>query len=57
MINICACMGPQRGDPYCPCEMRRRGMEPTGPTEQERREFQEALARYCVQPDDDKEQS
>lgn len=46
-MNLCACMGPQRGDPFCHCEMKRRGLEPTGPSEQEKREFQEALARFC----------
>jgi hypothetical protein len=25
-INACACMGPQLGQPYCPCEMQRRGL-------------------------------
>jgi len=26
MINLCACMGPRLGQPYCPCEMQRRGL-------------------------------
>lgn len=30
-LNFCACMGPIGNDPYCPCEMRRRGFEPSGP--------------------------
>ena len=25
-INFCACMGPRFGQPYCPCEMQRRGL-------------------------------
>lgn len=29
-LNICACMGPQNGEPYCPCKMRREGLETTG---------------------------
>lgn len=24
--NFCACMGPLYGEPYCACEMRRRGL-------------------------------
>jgi len=24
-MSFCACMGPQRGDPYCYCEMHRIG--------------------------------
>lgn len=48
-MKICACMGPMRGDPYCPCEMERRGLQATGPSEEEKRAFQEALARYCTQ--------
>lgn len=26
MINLCACMGPQGDDPYCPCEMEQKGL-------------------------------
>jgi hypothetical protein len=26
-LNICACVGPQNGEPYCPCTMRREGLE------------------------------
>ena len=28
MINICACFGPQNGDPECPCKMRSMGLKP-----------------------------
>lgn len=28
-ITPCACMGPLSGEPYCPCEMRRRGLPPS----------------------------
>lgn len=24
--SFCACMGPRFGQPYCPCEMQRRGL-------------------------------
>lgn len=44
-FNACACMGPQKGDPYCPCEMTRRGLEPTGPTPEELEAFKEALRK------------
>jgi hypothetical protein len=26
-ISMCACMGPGYGEPYCPCEMSRRGLD------------------------------
>ena len=26
----CCCLGAKNGDPYCPCEMRRSGLEPSG---------------------------
>lgn len=25
-LNLCACLGPGYGEPYCPCEMTRRGI-------------------------------
>lgn len=25
-MNLCACLGPVDGDPYCPCEMKHRGL-------------------------------
>lgn len=28
-LNLCACMGRIGTDPYCPCEMRSRGLTPT----------------------------
>lgn len=28
-FTMCACMGPVCGEPYCPCEMRRRGLAPS----------------------------
>lgn len=27
----CACMGRQGDDPFCPCVMRQKGLEPTDP--------------------------
>lgn len=30
-FNLCACMGPNGDDPYCPCEMDRRGLVATDP--------------------------
>ena len=27
---MCGCIGKQGNDPYCPCEMRQRGLAPTG---------------------------
>lgn len=45
----CACIGPTRGDPYCPCQMERFGLKATGPSEEEKKAFQEALAKYCAE--------
>ena len=28
-MNLCACMGKIANDPYCPCEMKKRGMKVT----------------------------
>ena len=28
-LQLCACMGPQGDEPYCPCEMSRMGLEST----------------------------
>jgi hypothetical protein len=28
-ISVCACIGPVHGEPYCACEMRRRGLPPS----------------------------
>lgn len=30
-IDVCACMGPQGDDPYCPCVMITKGLKPTDP--------------------------
>jgi hypothetical protein len=36
-------MGPQRGDPYCWCEMQRRGLTPTLPSQEEVDKMKDAL--------------
>ena len=28
-LSMCGCMGPGYGEPYCPCEMTRRGLPPS----------------------------
>jgi hypothetical protein len=45
-VNLCACMGPRYGDPYCYCEMKRRGLTPTEPPKIEWEQFHEALKDY-----------
>lgn len=41
----CFCMGPQGTDPYCPCEMRQRGLNPTNPwTPEKIKELEDVLA-------------
>lgn len=29
-LNLCACMGPQNGEPYCPCRMVKEGLPTSG---------------------------
>lgn len=44
--NICACLGPQNGEPYCPCRMRREGLETSSQWAQEDIDaLQKALAK------------
>lgn len=45
-FNLCACMGPRYGDPYCYCEMKRRGLKPTDPPEIEWKQFEDALKQF-----------
>lgn len=33
-INMCACLGAAPGEPYCPCEMDRRGLAPSAARQQ-----------------------
>lgn len=43
-ISFCACMGKIGNDPYCPCEMKSRGLEPTNLwTEEEKARLHAAL--------------
>lgn len=46
----CACMGPSWGDPYCPCEMKQKGLKSNyvPMTEQERKELFEKLMQTRV---------
>jgi hypothetical protein len=43
-MSLCACMGPQRGDPYCYCEMHRRGLTPAPASESEVFRLREVLS-------------
>jgi hypothetical protein len=46
-ISMCACMGPVGDDPYCPCDMRRRGLVPTNPwTPEKIAELHRVLDKY-----------
>lgn len=43
-LNICACIGPINGEPYCPCQMRRAGLETSGKwTQEDITQIQKAL--------------
>ncbi len=47
-LNSCFCIGKVGNDPYCPCEMRSRGLEPTNLwTPEAIAEFEKALLPYC----------
>lgn len=37
----CACIGPVHGEPYCPCEMTRRGIQPSAERLAEQARFKE----------------
>jgi hypothetical protein len=44
--NICACMGPQGGDPVCPCRMRAQGLQPSNQwTEEDKERLGYALSQ------------
>ncbi|MBK3779836.1 hypothetical protein G3A43_06185 [Paraburkholderia aspalathi] len=43
-INMCACMGPLAGEPYCPCEMTRRGLPPSPEREAAQSDAERRLA-------------
>lgn len=40
-IKVCACMGAVHGEPYCPCEMERRGLPPSSERLAEEARFKE----------------
>lgn len=44
-VSPCACLGPQAGDPHCPCVMRQKGLKSNvpEPTAEERAKVEEAL--------------
>jgi len=44
-ISLCACLGPMYGEPYCPCEMSRRGLPPSPQREAAQQDAQEKLAK------------
>jgi hypothetical protein len=52
-MNLCACMGPQRGDPYCWCEMQRRGLTPTPPSQEEVDKLKAALDQVFKRGNDE----
>lgn len=45
-INFCACMGPRYDEPYCYCEMKRRGLPLNEPARKEAEQcLKEAMDR------------
>lgn len=49
-MNLCACTGPMRGDPMCPCRMKAAGLTPTGPTPEEEAKLREVLTGVFAPP-------
>jgi hypothetical protein len=43
-ISLCACLGPQCGEPHCPCEMKRLGLAPSPARVAAEAEAQQKLA-------------
>ena len=44
-ISLCACLGAMYGEPYCPCEMSRRGLPPSPQREAAQQDAQERLTK------------
>jgi hypothetical protein len=42
-ISMCACLGAAPGEPYCPCEMERRGLEPSPARQQSTEEANQRM--------------
>lgn len=50
-LPLCACMGPTGDDPFCPCVMKQKGLEPTPLwTSEKIEELRNALAKYSPEP-------
>lgn len=43
---LCACLGPQRGDQYCPCVMKAKGLKMNEPSPEEVAKSQAALEAF-----------
>jgi hypothetical protein len=46
MIDACACMGPIKGEPYCPCQMQQMGLRTVKDyewSEEDKQKFEDAL--------------
>lgn len=44
-LQLCACIGSLNGEPYCPCRMRKEGLETSGQWTQEDKDvMKQALA-------------
>src|ERR1700743_1123490 len=49
-ISACACLGPQKGEEFCPCVMIARGLrthEDYEPSDEEKAELTKALESFC----------
>lgn len=47
-FSMCACMGPVYGEPYCPCQMAQRGLEPSPLHQQAMAEQEARLQDFCL---------
>lgn len=46
-VNLCSCMGPMYGDPYCYCIMQQKGLTPSPfykPSKEQEKRLDDALA-------------
>jgi hypothetical protein len=51
-ISLCACMGPIKGEPMCPCRMKAAGLRTSEDyewTPEEKEAFRKALEPFCQQ--------
>lgn len=46
-VKLCACLGAQFGEPYCPCKMEQMGLPPSEARLKAMENSKESIARFC----------